>query len=200
MKHIAIAAATALISLTALSACSSPAPEESQEAAAPVTMHEVMLNQIDANADALWDVSNMAIGTEGGLDGSLMDDAQWTQLADLASGVEAGARTLAQMDPIVVAAPGVAISDQDIPYGHSAQQVQGFVDANPDQFRALASALELHVGQIAQAARSRDAATAGPLIDQLDSVCEDCHLQYWYPEQRELVEKFRNEGSDTAGE
>jgi hypothetical protein len=25
-------------------------------------------------------------------------------------------------------------------------------------------------------------------------VCEDCHLEFWYPSQKDLVNKFRNEG------
>ena len=56
----------------------------------------------------------------------------------------------------------------------------------------MAQALANHKADLAKAARAHDAAKAGPLIDQLDGVCEDCHLDFWYPDQKDLVNKYRN--------
>ena len=35
--------------------------------------------------------------------------------------------------------------------------------------------------------------TESPIIDSLDGVCEGCHLDYWYPDQKALVEKIIRE-------
>ncbi|MCB2066516.1 MAG: cytochrome c [Erythrobacter sp.] len=183
----AIVAATAVF---LLAGCQGEAAPEAESQ----TLHDVMLSEIDAPADALWDVSNAAIGDEGGLDPALMDDAKWDRIAELAEQVAAGAHTISTLDPITVAAPGVAIGDADVPGGHTAAQVQAAIDANPELFREMAQTLGMHVADLAAAARARDAASAGPLIDQLDGVCESCHLNFWYPEQREMVEQFQNEG------
>ena len=188
--------------LLILSACSNdtaaPPTDEEEETAA--TLHEVMVEQIDQHADELWEISNTALNETAGIDPSLLTDAQWDEMAMRAGEVEKGARTLAAMDPIVVARPGVKISDEDIEGGHSAAQVQGFVDADPQLFRDLSDTLAGHMAQIVTASRNRDAEALAPLVDQLDGVCESCHLNYWYPEQRELVEQYQRAGINSPAE
>ena len=49
------------------------------------------------------------------------------------------------------------------------------------------------IDAVVKAANARDAAKAGPIIDSLDGVCEGCHLDYWYPDQKALVEKIIKE-------
>jgi cytochrome c556 len=65
----------------------------------------------------------------------------------------------------------------------SMEAVQGYLTADPETFRLLAGQFADHADKIAAAAKAQDAATAGELINQMDAVCESCHLQYWYPEQ-----------------
>lgn len=173
--------------LALLGACS--ADKQPAAPAAP-TFHEVMKDKVDVNADALWDVANAAIGQEGGIDPAKMTDAQWTQIATRAEAVQQAALEIARMDPVVLARPGVKISDEGIPGGHTAAQVQGQIDANPQGMRDMANVLAVHMGDMATAARAHDAPRAGPLIDQLDTVCENCHLEYWYPTQKALIEKY----------
>jgi mevalonate kinase len=193
-RYVSTAALAAACACLALAACNQ-APEEASTPAAP-TLHAVMKEQIDANADALWDVTNAAIDNDAMIDPAKLDDAKWAQIVELSGEVEAGARTLAALDPIVVAAPGVKISDSDIEDGHSAAQVQGFVDADPATFRNLATTLGDHMQELGAAARSRDTENLARLVNQLDGVCETCHLSYWYPEQAELVRSIRQAGGD----
>ena len=94
------------------------------------------------------------------------------------------------MDPLTVAKPGVKISDEGIPGGHTAAMVQARFDQDPQKLRDLANALASHMGELVAATRAHDAAKAGPLIDQLDCVCESCHLEFWYPDQKALVEEI----------
>ena len=177
--------------LALVAACSS----ESEEPAVPaLTFHEVMKDKVDKNADELWDISNAAIGDAAGLDPAKMTDERWAQIAAKAEAVQQAALEIATMDPIVVAKPGVKISDEGLPGGHTAAQVQERMDKDPETLRNLANALARHTGDLARLARAHDAAGAGPLIDALDGVCEDCHLEYWYPDQKELVNRIRNEG------
>jgi len=37
-----------------------------------------------------------------------------------------------------------------------------------------------------------------PSRDQLDGVCESCHLEFWYPSQKKLVDAIRKAGGDAA--
>jgi hypothetical protein len=178
-----------LPALALVAACSS---EKKEEPTAPaLTFHEIMKDKVDKNADELWDISNAAIGDAAGLDSAKMTDERWAQIAAKADAVQQAALEIATMDPIVVVKPGVKISDEGTPFGHTGAMVQARMDKDPETMRNLANALARHMSDLGTAARAHDAATAGPLIDQLDGVCEDCHLEYWYPDQKELVNQFR---------
>jgi hypothetical protein len=192
MTRIILAAAVGCLALAACNQTSEPAAGP----AAPLTLHVVMKDQIDANADALWDLTNPALNETASFDPAKMDEAMWTRMAELSGNVERGARTLAALDPIVVALPGVKVSDQDIENGHTAAQVQAFVDADPATLRNLANTLADHMAEISAAATARDPVASARLIDQLDGVCESCHLEYWYPEQADLVRTIRQTGGD----
>ena len=167
-----------------------------KEAAAPqaelLTFHEVMKGQVDKHADELWDMTNKWIGEKAGLDPSKMKDKDWDELAFKSDEVQKAALTITTLNPIVVAKPGVKIGDEGLPYGHTAAQVQARVDKDPQHLKDMAGVLAQHMADLSKAARAHDAAKAGPLIDQLDGVCEDCHLDYWYPDQKDLVNKYRN--------
>jgi hypothetical protein len=45
-------------------------------------------------------------------------------------------------------------------------------------------------------AKAHDARKLSPLIDQLDGVCENCHLEFWYPDQKAYIEKIRKSGGN----
>jgi hypothetical protein len=182
-----------LLASVALAACSSQ-PGATPHDGAPTTLHEVMVKQIDANADALWDVSNTAIANDAGLDPSQMTDEKWDKIAALAGKLQAGAQALSALNPIVVVKPGMKIKDEDSKYSETSAQVQGYIDKDPEDLHGMAAALASHAGDIAAAARAHDAAKAGLLIDQLDTVCESCHVKYWYPDQRAIIEQYSKGG------
>jgi cytochrome c556 len=175
-----------------LSACGKePAKDNSQ-----LTLHEIMKNEVDKYADQLWDETNPAIGDAAGLDGSKMNDARWAQTIELATKVQDAAKKIAALDPIIAVKPGVKIADEDVPFGDSAASVQANIDKDPEGLRNFANTLADHMGDLIAAAKVKDTEKAGPLIDQLDGVCESCHLEFWYPSQKDLVEKIRAKGGD----
>ena len=182
-----VLAAAALL-LPALAACSSqPEPAEQQP---QKTLHEVMKDEIDTRADEVWAIGNAAMNEQAGIDPALMTDASWDSLAEHSVSLQQAALDLAALDPIIVVKPGVKIVDEGVPYGDSAAEVQAHIDKNPQGLRDMANTLAAHMAEIAIAARAHDAARVGPLINQLDQVCENCHLDYWYPSQRALIESL----------
>ena len=176
-----------------LLAASCKKQEEPAAQAELLTFHEVMKNQVDKHADELWDMTNSWIGEKAGLDPAKMDDKKWDQLAAKADEVQKAALTIVGLNPILVVKPGVKIGDEGLPGGHTGAQVQALIDKDPQHLRDMAQALANHMADLSKAARAHDFAKAGPLIDQLDGVCENCHLDFWYPDQKELVNQYRNE-------
>ena len=175
--------------IATLAACSS---NEEASVKAP-TFHEVMKDKVDVRADEVWAIGNAAIADDAGLDPAQMTDERWQQLESRSRTLQQAALEIATMDPIVVARPGVKISDEGIAGGHSAAQVQSEIDKDPQALRDMAQTLAVHTGDLADAAAAHDIDRAALLINQLDSVCESCHLEFWYPDQKELVEQYFGE-------
>ena len=185
-----------LPALALAAACHKQTPQAEQPK--QLTFHEIMKDHVDKNADELWDMTNKWIGEQAGLDPSKMKDADWDKLADKADAVQQAALSITTLNPVVVVKPGVKLSDEGLPYGHTGAQVQARVDKDPQHLKDMAGVLAQHMADLSKAARAHDAARAGTLIDQLDGVCEDCHLDYWYPDQKDLVNKYRNVGKAPA--
>jgi hypothetical protein len=175
------------VSLAVVAACSQKAE---QPLAAQVTLHDVMKDKIDLHADELWDVSNSVLDEVAHLDPALMTDERWAQIERRSRAVQQAALELERMDPVVVVKPGVKIADEGVPYGDTGAEVQVNVDKDPQKLREFAHVLAVHAGDIASAARAHDFQRAGLLIGQLDGVCEDCHLEFWYPSQKALLKQY----------
>ena len=175
-----------------LAGCSKKSEQPQQK-----TLHEIMKDEVDVRADKVWDIGNKHIDANAGIDAASMSDEDWKKLASAAVNLQQGALAIANLkDPIVVAKPGVTIADEGVPGGDSAESVQQNVDKDPQGLRDHANSLAQDMADLATAANKHDAATAGPIINQLDGVCESCHLEFWYPSQKKLVDEIRKEGGD----
>ena len=174
-----------------LSACQ----KQPSQAVEP-TVHAIMKNKVDANADALWDLTNPALNNDATLNPAKIDDARWAQMAQRAQAVADAAGELATLKTLKLVEPGQAIADQDLVGGNPPDEVQDYLDRHPDDFRQFAGVLEAHMSDIAAGAKAHDAKRLGPLVDQLDGVCENCHLEFWYPNQKAYIEKIRKSGGN----
>jgi cytochrome c556 len=160
--------------------------------AKPTTLHEVMKNEVDNRADDVWAVGNKHMTEDAGLNGATMTDADWAKLASTSTSLQQAALDLAGLpDPIVVVKPGSKIAYEDTSWGDSAKSVQHNVDQDPQGLRDLANSLAQHMADLATAANKHDAAAAGKLTNELDGVCESCHVKYWYPSQRALIDSIK---------
>lgn len=155
------------------------------------TIHEAMKNVIAPQAQILWDVGNEAMDDNGTPDAKRLSAAQWGQIATAGQKVQDMSLALAMARPLKVVGPGAAIQGEGDPNSSSATQVQGFVDADPAGFAEQARKLAAVAGDFVAAGKARDAAKLGLVSGNLDQVCEDCHMRYWYPQQ--------NAGAATTG-
>ena len=163
-----------------------------EQPAKPTTLHEIMKTEVDTRADDVWAVGNKHMTEDAGLNGATMTDADWARLASAATSLQQAALDLAALPaPIVVVKPGAKIAYEDTSWGDSAKSVQHNVDQDQQGVRDLANSLAQHMADLAAAANKHDAAAAGKLTNELDGVCEDCHVKYWYPSQRALIESIK---------
>jgi cytochrome c556 len=162
---------------------------------APTTVHEFMIERIDPDADAIWAIGNAAISEDASIDPAKMSDKDWTDLKAAADRMAGHARALENLDPVLVIKPGMKIADEGTEGAPTPAMIQAHLEKDTDVFRALADSLTTHGTDLSAAAGKKDAVTAGRLINEMDGVCESCHLEFWYPDQKELVEQYLDQPS-----
>jgi hypothetical protein len=147
-------------------------------------VHDLMKNVVAVQAQVIWDVSNNAQDDQGNPDASKMKSTDWNRLVGAGGKMKEAAQSLAQADRVMAAAPGQKIEGEGTPGAFGAKQVQSAIDANPKAFRAFAQALAVSMDQVVSAAQTKNATKLFDVSGRLDQLCEDCHLQFWYPEQK----------------
>lgn len=151
------------------------------EPASVLDVRAAMQQGINAATMEIWDVGNNAMGDDGGIDPAQMTPENWDRLAAAAEVLRGVALDMHGAQTIIAASPD-NMPTGDEPGAVPMEDVQRFIDADPQGFRDAALVLADHAGLLVGAAQSRDARVAGDLVAQLDQVCEVCHSQFWYPE------------------
>ena len=175
MKSVSFVFALGLAGAIACAAGASP-PDRN--------LHELMKQVVAVQTQVIWDIGNRALNDAGNPDPSKIKDADWKKIATTGGSLKDAANALADAKQIVAAAPGQKIADEQNPGSLNAKGVQKAIDANPQLFRAMARQLAVSMDQIVQSTRTRDAAKFLDVSGRLDQVCEQCHVQFWYPEQK----------------
>ena len=138
------------------------------------TLAEVMDSMAMPLAQTLWD----AVVYEDPIKGPETDEG-WQK-------VRAAAVSLAETANILmipdrpVAAPGATAGEGEL----SPQEIQALIAKNHGAWIGYARALHEVAMQAIQAVDTKDAEELSDVGGTLDSVCQGCHQQFWYPNQR----------------
>lgn len=151
---------------------------------APPNLHDLMKNIVAVQAQVIWDVGNQAQDAKGDPDPSKLKPTDWGKLVAAGGKVKEVAQTLAKADHVMAAGPGQKLDGEGGPGTFGAKQVQKALDGNPAAFKAFAQALTVSMDQIVAAAQTKNAAKLFDVSGNLDQVCENCHVQFWYPEEK----------------
>lgn len=151
--------------------------------AAKANLQVTMLTQVNPQALALWDLTNDAQDDKGDIDARKIKPETWARLLEIGKSLEAAGRTLSTNERVLAAAPGAKLQDQDAPGSSKAADVQRYLDAKPAEFRKHATDLQRTGASIVAAVTRKDGKLLTEMSNSLDQVCEDCHMQFWYPQQ-----------------
>ena len=154
-----------------LASCQSTAPANRSGA---VDTHATMTLGVNPPALAIWDVGNAAMSDTGGWDPARVDAAAWAKLEQAARALEQQSRRMADARTLFVGA-----HNDEVEGFASRAEIQAMIDADPDDFRALAGALAEDAGALSDAAAARDVRRSAELIDGLSTHCATCHSRYW---------------------
>lgn len=173
-----------------LAACTSRAPAPAVQVPAvtapslppfqPIaTLRELMSEEIDPSADAVWDSVATTVSAAGVDEKQPRTPQQW-------AAVRRDALRLLEATNLLLI-DGRRVSST--PFAAEAQgaldstQIEQRIDADRPTFNGFAVALRTSGLQALEAIDARDARALLRVGGSLDAVCEACHLKFWYPNQ-----------------
>lgn len=180
-QHVVLRAGLLLTLVWSTNACRArqqepPPPEYTTTA----TIKDLMVSIVDPSADVVWEAVATLVTASGTEERAPRTDEEWAK-------VRQGAIRLVEATNLLVV-PGRRVARS-----HEKSEAPG-VELEPEQMQQLiakdiagwrARANALHEASLA-ALRAIDAKDAKALNDtgeRIDGACENCHLQYWYPNQ-----------------
>jgi len=194
-KHLVLATALACASAVACTSSRSSTPP-AQTTAAPaapamkavVSVKELMRFTIDPLADNIFDAVTWDITRKGIVETKPKSEEDWEK-------VKIGAVTLAEA-VYLLKVPRPFAPEGDVnnstgpnPPELSPAQIKAKVDKDPVLWDAKIEALRNAAKEIMQIADRKDADALFEASADVDSACEACHLEYWYPGDRAAVDE-----------
>lgn len=163
----------------------SPPPKAEVKTESPfkpvATLQELMVSVIDPNIDPIWNAVSTVNTQAGSVDKVPQTDEEWTQLRHHAITLIEVSNLLA-IEGRPIAAQGLSTSSS--PAELSPAEIQKNIAAKRTDFnnhaRAFQNASQLLLKAI-DAKNAEDLVQVGGLVDQ---VCEQCHKQFWYPNDK----------------
>jgi hypothetical protein len=197
--------AGALLLNLSIFACSSPRAEPpARPVATPVASHvpelwgdlkpvvsvkELMRDMIDPASDFVFDAIGTVIGKKGVKEIRPHTDADWDR-------IRVGAVTMAEgVYLLKIPRPFAPPGDENNSTGAdsfelSPAQIKAKLEKDPVLWNAKIEALR-NVGlEVMDIVKRRDVDELWDAAENLDQACEQCHLEYWYPSQKELLTKL----------
>ena len=160
--------------------------QPSPELRTVVSIKELMENIIDPLADYVFDAVGTDVTAKGVVETRPVTDDDWAKVRPGAVTLAEGTNLLKMVRP--VAPPG----DKNRSAGPNAPELSPEpIQAKIDRDRALwnrhADSLRDEAVKVLAIVKARNADALFEAGAALDKVCENCHLEYWYPGDRKAV-------------
>ena len=155
-----------------------------------VSVKEVMRDLIDPLADNIFDAVGTEVTSKGTREWSPRTDEEWAKVRVGAVAMAEASYLLKVPRPIEPA--GWEQIKRDPESGELAPpQVLALINKDPVLWQAKIEVLRNVGREVLEIVDRKDAQALNGAAEDLDSACEGCHLEFWYPSQRELMRKLR---------
>ena len=162
-----------------------PAPIQPPHTAFRLTasIQDIMQALVDPSADTLWDAVDTVADKKGRVSHQPKTDEDWKAVRILAIRLAESTNLLA-LDGRKVVHAGKTLEDTRVAGILKASDIQARIDADHGAFVARASALQFAAEEAIAAIDAKDAEKLVFAGGHIDEACEQCHLAYWYPNQK----------------
>ena len=155
----------------------------------PATVKDVMHSVIDPNGDFVFESVQQIADERGAHQKAPQTDAEWEDL-------RAHIAMLQQAPNLLMERHAARFRDRSKnPRSESEpEQIQVALDADRPAFQRRARILQRAASVAMQAANAKDTPALLRSIDGIDKACENCHLHYWYPNDKRAQQAAREDG------
>jgi cytochrome c556 len=191
-----VASATLSLFGVVLSGCSAAKPSLSSppvpalwgDMKPVVSVKELMRDMIDPASDNIFDAVKSESTKGGTIERTPTTDQEWEK-------IRIGAVTLAEgIYLLKVPRPFAPAGDENNSKGADAtelspDQIKTTLEADPVLWNAKIEALRNVALEVLEIVKKKNAAELWEAGGNLDQACETCHIQYWYPGDKALLER-----------
>lgn len=164
---------------------SAPAAPSQPEYLPTATVKDLMLSVIDPAADVVWLSVTTVVDDKGLVETKPITDEDWTKVRHGAISLMEAANLL-MIPGRRVARPGEKSETPGIEL--EPEEMDALIAKDRGAWNTRAKALHDVVAQVVQAVDAKDAEKVFELGEQIELACENCHKQYWYP--NEVIPEF----------
>ena len=155
-----------------------PAPQSQAEYRPVATVRDIMTGMLEPSAEAIWQSVATVITATGTEERAPRTDEEWAALRRHALQL-VEASNLLQMPGRAMARAGEQSAFPGIELGP--EEIQALVDKDRAGWLMRARALGTALAPTLDAINAKNAKLLEEAGEPLDTACENCHLQYWYP-------------------
>jgi hypothetical protein len=160
-----------------------PPPAAASEYHLTTTVKDIMDSMVDPNADVLWDAVAIISTREGVQYKQPRTNDEWQQVRRSAV-MLLEAMNLVVLPGRQVAKPGERATEPSVEL--SPEEIQKLIDSDRASWAMLAHGLHDEATKALAAIDSRDAMGLMTQGEKIDQACENCHLKYWYPNDKQV--------------
>ena len=176
---------------SATTTAATPAPSLDSSLAPTLSVKELMEHIIDPTADWIFDAAVIDISHKGVSETKPLTEEDWLK-------VERGGWLLAESTNLLkIPRRIVSVEDEGKPHQPgdpelSPDQIQAKIEKDRALWYKYADGLKTAALDAVRIAKARDVDALFKAGDVVDQACEACHLEYWYPGDRDAVLKQQN--------
>jgi hypothetical protein len=162
-----------------------------------VSVREVMRDLIDPLADNIFDAVGVKINETGTHEWAPQTDTDWAKVRVGAVAMAEGIYLLKIPRSIEPAGPGHAPKPRNASE-LSPDEIKAKIEKDPVLWQAKIEALRNVGKEVLDIVARKDSKVMFDAAEDLDKACENCHLEFWYPRQKEMFRPQTAKPSDRS--
>jgi len=172
-------------------ACSRPAAPAAPDLLRTATIKDIMDSMVDPSGDVLFESVVQIADEQGAREKFPQTAEEWDNVRNHAL-ILLEAPNLLTMEGRKVAAAGEKSKNPEVEL--QPDQIQKLIDEDRPSFFKRARRLQDAATAALTAVNAKDKDALFKAIEKVDKACENCHLHYWYPNDKRAVQQAKEDG------